>query len=322
MNYFRKLIGWILFIGFFAISFFAVSNAQALIDWWKLRDYVPDQTIVALADATSMTDRGRHLFYVYDPVLLDKENFQDRCTVGESTIVLGCYISNDRIYLYDVSDERLEGIEEVTAAHEMLHAAYDRLSLSERERIDRLTQEAFERITDERIRENVRSYEQRDPSIVPNELHSILGTEVKDLPNELELYYAEYFIDRQVVVEFAASYSDEFQKRENQIKIYDTQLTELNGQITRLQAELNVQNNQLQQDRATLEAIAQEGNPSVYNQRVNSYNIKVENYNRGVRQVKEIIDKYNAVVIERNNIAVEERELVEAIDTRDTIQQQ
>ena len=35
-------------------------------------------------------------------------------------------------YIYNVNDERLNGLKEVTAAHEMLHAAYERLPESDK----------------------------------------------------------------------------------------------------------------------------------------------------------------------------------------------
>ena len=37
------------------------------------------------------------------------------------TAVLGCY-ANREISIFNVTDQRLDGIREVTAAHEMLHA--------------------------------------------------------------------------------------------------------------------------------------------------------------------------------------------------------
>src|SRR5690606_25698564 len=118
------------------------------------------------------------LFYVHNPELLNKVDFQGKCLHTEETIVLGCYITNSKIYVFDVSDERLHGVEEVTAAHEMLHAAYDRLNAKEKTRIDGMLSEVFNQSTDERLKATVESYRKRDPSVVPNELHSIIGTEI------------------------------------------------------------------------------------------------------------------------------------------------
>jgi len=316
VNKLRKLLVFVVLISTTIGAILSVNNAQNIIDWWRLRDYEPTARIVSVADRTNMSDLGRKLFYVHDPELLDKNNFQLRCTVGESTIVLGCYVSNQRIYLFDVQEVRLDGVIEVTAAHEMLHAGYDRLDLNERDRVDKLLQEAYDRIDSQRLRGIIENYRQRDPSIVNNELHSILGTEYRDLPRDLEEHYSKYFVDRLPVVALAEAYADEFEKREAQIVDFDIQLSKLNGEITRIQAELTLQNTALQNARQKIETL--KSDPESYNRSVTIYNIDVGKYNQDVAKVKTLVDQYNTLVVERNKIAVEERELVEAIDTRES----
>lgn len=313
----KRLIGYLLIAGTAVGSVVAVNNAQNIIDWWRLRDYQPSATISRLADTTQMNDLGRRLFYVHNPAILDKSSFQTSCTVGEATIVLGCYVSNQRIYIYDVTDVRLDGVEEVTAAHEMLHAAYDRLPSSEKERIGVLLNDAYNKTDNNRLRENIKSYKDRDPSIVTNELHSILGTEVRDLPKDLEEYYSQYFIDRNTVVTLAEAYSAEFVKREKQIEDYDKNLTVLNGDITLRQAGLSLKSEALKQERRLLES--QRNNPAAFNQAVDGYNENVVVYNNEVNALKVLIDEYNKLIVLRNSIAIEERELVEAIDTRESV---
>lgn len=312
----KKLVVFLVLSVMLASAFVAASHTQEIVDWWRLRDYVAPADISALADASGLNEKGRKLFYVHEPALLDKTEFQGSCTVSEATIVLGCYISRQNIYLYNVSDERLAGVEEVTAAHEMLHAAYDRLELAERERVDKLLQEAYERVDSERLRNNIAAYRERDPSIVNNELHSILGTEVRNLPRDLEDYYRRYFDDRAKVVSLAEAYSAEFVRREEQIASYDQQLSVLNGEISRRQADLNTQVAALEQERILVEQLR--GNPQAFNQAVDAYNAKVTMYNNGVAEVKRLVEQYNNIVEERNQIAVEERDLVNAIDTRVT----
>lgn len=312
----KKLLIFVLLTSTTVGAFFSVNNAQIIIDWWRLRDYAPTAKIEAVADRTSMSEHAKKLFYVHDPELLGKETFQTNCTVGESTIVLGCYISNQRIYLFEVVEPRLDGVIEVTAAHEMLHAGYDRLDLNEKERVDKLLLEAYDRIDNVRLSEIIENYRQRDPSVVNNELHSILGTEYRDLPKELEDYYSKYFVDRLSVVTLAETYADEFEKRETQIAEYDSKLNELNGEITRIQAELTLQNNALQNSKSKIESFKED--PQSYNSAVTVYNKDVGIYNSGVTKVKSLVEEYNATVVERNKIAVEERELVEAIDTRES----
>src|SRR5690606_11618218 len=141
----------------------------------------------------------------------------------DKSLVLGCY-SQQRIYIFDVQDERLNGVKEVTAAHEMLHAAYDRLSSGERERVDTLINEAFRSIENERIRDAAQNYESDGHGTLNNELHSILGTEAADLPEELEEYYSRYFDDRSHIVSIAESYEAVFIEIQEQIAEYDDRI--------------------------------------------------------------------------------------------------
>jgi len=294
--------------------FVGVSRSQDIIDWWKLRDYQPSVAIENLSVDAGFNDVGEKLFYVNDPTLLSKELFAQKCSVDEVTIVLGCYISSQNIYLFDVEDERLEGVEEVTAAHEMLHAAFERLSPSEQDDIEKLLVAAFNDLDNERIKKTVRSYESRDKSIIPNELHSIMGTEVRDLPGPLKEYYDKYFEDRLKVVDLAERYADEFEKREALIESFDDRLEVLQSDIVRLESGVTLQGEALGRERQLLSNL--ESNPEAYNRAVGSYNSLVNVYNADVNSLKGLVEAFNSIVAERNEIALEERQLVEAIDTR------
>ena len=315
MKMLKKSLSWVIMLLFVALGFLTVSKSQDIIDWWKLRDYTPSETISSIASNSGLNAKGKKLFYVNNPLLLDKKTFGASCDVGEQTIVLGCYVKNKGIFIYDITDDqKLKGVEEVTATHEMLHSAYDRLSPSEKDRVNKMLDDAYSRVTNQRVIDNVTSYKNRDPSVVPNELHSILGTEIKDLPKDLEVYYSQYFTDRQKVVQLSENYAEEFEKLEVQIKNYDAQLSTLNGDITRLQADLGVQNESLVNEKSKIESLRSD--PTAFNKSVVAYNKKVSAYNSDVERVKGLVDQYNNLVTERNKIAIQEKELVEAIDTR------
>jgi beta-mannanase len=215
-----------------------------------------------------------------------------------------------------VQDARLNGIEEVTAAHEMLHAAYDRLSTSERGRIDSLTSQAFAALADERIKQVIEQYRARDATVVPNELHSILGTEVRELPPELDQYYAKYFTDRSKVVEFSEHYEGEFTKRKAQVEAYDAQLATLKGEIDAAQKSLENQADDLQRERKRLDAQLAAGNYETYNAAVPGFNARVRAYNTAVTVAEAKIKQHNDIVKTRNAITVEEAELQKALDSR------
>jgi len=310
----RVLLKFFFYIALVAGGLFAVSQYQYIYDWYRLRGYVPSAVVESLATDSGMNELGRKIFYVYDPQLLSKDEFAQKCTVGQETIVLGCYISNQNIYVFDVEDERLEGIKEVTAAHEMLHAAYDRLSSEKQDEINNALQSVYRGLDNQRILDTVESYRARNASIVNDELHSILPTEVRELPAILEQHYSNYFDDRLKVVSLAEKYADEFVKRKQEIAAYDDQLLELQGNITRSQADISLQSQALTQERTLLEGLR--GDPAAFNQAVSVFNARVNEYNAGAEQLKALIARYNGVVAERNLIALEERELVEAIDTR------
>ena len=312
----RKVGSWLVLVGLFVALVVGFGQRQVIYDWWRLRDYEPPARIVALADAATMTDYGRKLFYVHRPELNDKAAFSANCQGIEQSIILGCYISRTGIYLFDVKDPRLAGVEEVTAAHEMLHAAYDRLGGEERQRIDQQLAAAFAKLDDERIIKTMVAYRQRDPSIVPNELHSIMATEVRDLPAELENYYKRYFTDRLKVVAFSEQYEQAFTERKNQVARYDTQLAELKQQIAAAEQALSGQVEAIRRERARLDALLESDQTEQYNAAVPGFNAQIRQYNSLIATAQNLIEQFNQIVAARNAVAVEQQELVEALDSR------
>ncbi len=83
----------------------------------------------------------------------------------------------------------------------MLHAAYNRLNSADKSRIDNSLQKYYQHtLTDQRIKNIIAAYKKTEPNDLVNEMHSIFGTEVAELPPELETYYKQYFSNRSVVV--------------------------------------------------------------------------------------------------------------------------
>lgn len=315
MNLFKRIFSALLTITVVIGLGFAWANRRDIQDWWALRDYTPPSDVVELADITTMTDGARRVFYVNNPLIVDEVQFNSACK-PESTIVLGCYIPRDGIYLYDVDDPRLDGVKQVTAAHELLHAEYERLSADEKGRVDSLTQQTLSTITDQRILDTVEEYRKNDPSVVPNELHSILASEVRELPDELEEYYSKYFLNRQKIVEFSEKYEAEFSSRRDTVNQYDQQLAQLKLEIEAGQTDLNLQYQALQEQKNTLDALLDAGQTEEYNAQVPGFNQSVNSYNNYVRTVSAKISQYNTLVEKRNALAVEVQQLVESIDSR------
>lgn len=310
-----KVVSVILSGVFVLAPLFVYLERQNLYDWWRLRNYDVPAEVASLAVDTTMDPLARKIFYVAHPKLEERAAFQASCTTFEKTIVLGCYRSGIGIFVYDVNDVRLSGVLQVTSAHEMLHAAYERLSTKERQRIDKLTAAALDTLTDERVKKNIEAYRSRDPSVVPNELHSILGTEVRSLSPELETYYKKYFSSRSKIVDYSDQYEAEFTKREDAVAAYDVQLKDLKTTIAALNASLESQGVALQDDEKHLQSLLDAHKVNEYNAGIPAYQRLVAAYNSDVKTLKAAITTYNDIVDKRNNIVTEEQELINAIDS-------
>lgn len=311
----RLILSCVFTLGVFAVLLVGFWFRQDAYDWLRLRQYQPPATIAQLAEHTTMTPKATHLFYVHHPVLADKVSFNEHCRENEQTIVLGCYVANRGIYLFDVTDSRLSGVEEVTAAHEMLHAAYDRLSADEKQRVNQLIHNAYGQVTDERIKKVIGQY-QKMGADTDNELHSILGTEVATLPAELEQYYSRYFANRQAVVTFSEKYEAVLSQRKDQVADYDQRLSALKAEIDENQNDLDQESEALKGERQRLNSLLSNNQVEAYNAGVNDFNEKVRTLNAKVNQTRGLIEEYNNLVKERNNIALEEQELIKSLDSR------
>jgi hypothetical protein len=295
------------------------NKHQQLQDWWKLRGYTPPAAIVQLASADTMNAYTRHLFYLNKPGLPTTVTaFRKVCPENEDTIVLGCYHPNqDGIYIYAVQDSSLAGIQQVTAAHEVLHAVYARLSDSAREQLDNELQAYYEHgLTDSTVKAEVALYQKTEPTAVYDEMSCTFGTEIAQLPAALNAYYAQFFTDRQKIVGYEQQYQTQFSSRQQQISTDDEQLTTLGTQINTQETDLTAQNTALASQKAQLQQLLASGQVAAYDSQADSYNVQVDAYNAALVSLKQDIINYNQLVGTRNGIAGQLTTLDSAIDTR------
>lgn len=197
---------WPFLVGVSALA--TAAGVGVLVADWDAADtqYVHDATVAwsdpitddaaAIARATGMTHEGELIYRASRPAIETGDAFNEHCSL-EGGAVLGCYAAGT-IYVYDVTDSRLAGTVEVTAAHEMLHAAYERLSSAERADVDALVAAYVAAIpADDPVYEDLALYA---PEQLADEWHSRLGTEFADLGPDLEAHYARYFADRSLVL--------------------------------------------------------------------------------------------------------------------------
>jgi len=183
---------------------------------------IPDDVAV-IARTTGMSEQGELIYRASTPAIEDDDDFNQHCAI-EGGAVLGCYYEGN-VYVYAVTDERLAGTVEVTAAHEMLHAAYERLTPDERDRIDELVEDAIATIPDDDpVYEDLALY---PADQLADEWHSRLGTEFADLSPALEEHYAVYFDDRAKVVELNVRANAYFTELQAQIDALVTEIDAL-----------------------------------------------------------------------------------------------
>jgi len=177
-----------------ALALVLFLHRQYITDQVSVWSYTPSSAISTISDAAALTPRGKFLFYATKPSIEGQAEFNLLCPRQEmGSPILGCYTSVGRIYIYDIINEKLRGMEEVTAVHEMLHAAWARLSDTEQEKLGVELRAAYDKYASAELKNRMQYYERTEPGEFTNELHSILGTEVSNLGEPLESYYAKLF---------------------------------------------------------------------------------------------------------------------------------
>jgi hypothetical protein len=213
-------------------ALFLYVNRQQVVDQVTVWQYQPSSQISELAARSSMNDTGKFYFYASRPVVEDADPFNHDCGRKEaSTAILGCY-NGQNIFIYNVTNAQLDGIKEVTAAHEMLHAAYARMSQGEKKTIDKLLEAEYEKLkASKEIAERFAFYARTEPGERDNELHSVIGTEVASINPELEEHYKKYFTDRSKIVILHDKYASVFAELQAKSDSLSAKLTELGNKI-------------------------------------------------------------------------------------------
>lgn len=224
---------------------------QTIIDKYIVTTQPLSSQAQALADQVKFTAKGDYLFASGEPQVEQAASFNQHCTKKETgSYVLGCYIGPQHIYIYDVSDARLAGVQQVTAAHETLHAAYGRLGSAEKQKVNAMIEAALPVVekANSELASRLQLYDRTEPGERDNELHSIFGTEVAVLPAPLENYYKQYFTNRSIVTHFAAQYAKVFTTiKDNQTNLV-AQLGQLNSQISQMVESYNADLSALNSD--------------------------------------------------------------------------
>lgn len=293
-------------------------NRQQVLDQVSVWSYTPSSDIVTINQNVQFTDKGRFIFYATTPAVAQPEDFNKECPRQETgSPILGCYTNDDHIYIYDITNDKLKGMEEVTAAHEMLHAVWYRTNEADREKLAGQLQAAYEKLEDDKLKDRMSYYERTEPDEIVNELHAILGTEIESLGEPLESYYGQFF-NRDAVLKQHQQYSvvynqlyeradDLYSKMEtlsvtiqNRSRNYDVAVTQLSADISSFnrransngfssQSQFNAERNALLNRTAALDA-----ERDAINGDINLYNKYYAEYQDIAKQIEVLNDSVDS----------------------------
>ena len=237
----KRTLGFLVFLIVLVVGVVAFMHRQDIQDHFRASGFDPSPRTVEVMHELDLTTTGERVFLASQPTIDGSQLFNEQCADvdhSEQGHVLGCF-TGDRIHLFDVPDERVNGIVEVTAAHEVLHAAYSRMSDDERAVLAERLMTEFDTLSADNpeLAERMAVYDHLSEAAFANELHSVLGTEVQNLPEWLEEHYAEWFVNRGALVDHFDAYHSVFIELRDQADAIDAEMTALRADVEQRNAD-------------------------------------------------------------------------------------
>ncbi len=277
-------------------------NYTWLNDYFTGLSYEPTAEMAEIKSNLELTKDADIIFKASFPILEPEDDFNQDCDSHNSDIsVLGCY-ANNQIYIYNIKSEEVPGILESTTAHELLHAVWSRLSGTEKARLIPLLESSYQD-NKEMLEENLQNYNDENRL---DELYVRIGTQAKNLSNELETHYARYFNSRNKIVEFYESYIAPFNELKEKInslgreleeakQVIDSETAQYEARVEEFNSNVYSFNNCARTVNCFTESrfyarraelVAEENNLNTMfenlNNKINEYNVKVEEYNSNI----------------------------------------
>lgn len=270
--------------------------------WYAYASPINENT-AALATHTNMTTLGRSILYRTKPVATDKATVDKDCENTKTDVIeYGCFFATSEtdahIYILQVTDPELKSVNDVTAAHEMLHHAYARLSSADRAKVNSFLIKDRDSLiaSNLQFQKLIAPYADEAEEVKLNEAHSLMAVMPKGtLSPELENYYLQYFSDGRLKLitaedTFNAAIARHQQSLDSIIATLDSQLKN----IDEFEAVLNNQD-------IALANYSRRGNTYAYNALVPTYNSNLEKYKSNINIYNGNVDLYNNEVESFNN---------------------
>ncbi|MBK0421298.1 hypothetical protein JD292_04300 [Leucobacter sp. CSA2] len=299
----KRVFAACVMIGLVAGVVLGLTYRQEIQDSFASIGYNPSARESQLMTDLDLTPTGQRIFKASHPTVDGSQHFSEQCAEvdhSEQGHVLGCF-SDRRIHLFDVKDERVSGVVEVTAAHELLHAAYTRLGEGDRLALaEKLRREYQKRAArDPELKERMSVYEHLSDAAFANELHSVFGTEVRALPEWLEKHYAEWFEDRGKIVACFEKYHSVFTDLQSEAASLRKDMESLRNDIENRKAQYDADVKSYNDATADLNARNQRKefakNPQKFNQIRNGLAEDRADLEDRMAALKVDIDRYNSM---------------------------
>jgi hypothetical protein len=258
------VVAWLILIGG-PLTVYSYHNQ--ITSWWFLRSYSPPPQISQLATEAGMTTAGRNVFYRAGPqIVTERAQMVSDCGLTDNQVAeLGCYTSNEHIYLLSITEPALSNEMIVTAAYEMLHPIYEQMPSGQRNTLNSEIEAAASTITDPNILDQIQIYAQTEPGSRDEELYSILGTEWPTISPALAANYAQYLGNRAQLVTYHQQFEQTYDGLGTQISSLAARITATKEEMARYQAE-----GEIEQYNALVPSV--NGDVALYNTEVTEYN--------------------------------------------------
>lgn len=298
-----------------------ILNHQYVFDQWMVQNYRPSSAVATIVNRSGMSDKGRFYFYASQPAVETAADFNANCQRQEvKSAILGCY-AGERIYIYNVPNSQLDGIEEVTASHETLHAIWQRMSDSDKQSVGALLEAEYVKLNNPALKERMAYYDRQEPGEHLNELHSIIGTEIATISPELEAHYSAYFSSRAKVVTLYNGYETIFNTQAAQADALLSDLTTLKAELQAGSTSYNTESASIEADYNALQSRVSTvdrtsaAEVNAYNASVAALRVRLSNLSTERAGIIAKQETYNAKVTQYNALIVSTNELTKSLDS-------
>ena len=279
-----KIIGWAFAAVILAVFFYWEPLFVAY------NDAVLDAQIVKIANSSGFNQKGKFIFYSNNPEIVSPDSLNEVCpNDSEKSIEYGCFAPKDKkIYILRSEDPNFDSIMYVTAAHEMLHAAWQGLAASERDEVATKLNLALESGTSSaKLREIVLQYP-KDKSVIDNELHSFAGSEFIGIHDD---YYKKYFTDVNLPYSNKNNYDTKVAAKLSSIDQKSAQLDALANEITTFKNKY-IYPFEKGYYLSTIDYNNYTKNIDTVNQKINFYNQRLNEHNKEIEAAQKFFDSF------------------------------